>query len=132
MTDASGKIHLVLKLSPVHLEIDKAIPCGLLVNELVTNTFKHAFPNERHGELLVELLPVAGNSGWRIRVADNGIGLPAGFSLDHIRTLGLKLVSDLTHQLGGTLHIGPGPGTAFNLEFPFHAQVPLESFLTNA
>ena len=132
MTDGSGKIHLTLNLSPVHLEIDKAIPCGLLVNELVTNTFKHAFPENRCGELLVELLPLEHIPGWRIRVADNGIGLPAGFSLDHVRSLGLKLVADLTRQLGGKLHIAPGPGTVFAFEFPSQFEGPSESFLTKA
>ena len=110
-------IELQLNLSPVLLEIDQAIPCGLLVNELLTNALKHAFPDGRTGEVRVELQPVDGGRQIRLLVADNGIGLPANLDVKRLSSLGLELVSDLTGQLQGRLEIGPGPGAAFEVVF---------------
>ncbi len=121
LTANPGDVQLVLDLAPVELEIDQAIPCGLLVNELVANALKHAFPEgSRTGELRVELRPVEGGQGWRLRVADNGVGLPEDFaltSLSHLSSLGLQLVTDLTRQIGGKLEIGSGPGAVFEVVF---------------
>jgi PAS domain S-box-containing protein len=113
----SGEIQLHLELVPVHLEIDQAIPCGLLVNELVSNALKHGFPNGGTGEVRVELQPAADGPGWRLRVADNGVGLPASFDLKHLTTLGMQLIGDLSRQIGGQVSIGPGPGTVFEVTF---------------
>jgi PAS domain S-box-containing protein len=111
-------IQLVLDLAPVKLSIDQAIPCGLLVNELVSNALKHAFPAGRAGLVRVELHPLPGDDpGWRLLVADNGVGLPAGFSLDHLTSLGMKLCADLTRQLGAVLEIGAGPGAQFVVQY---------------
>jgi two-component sensor histidine kinase len=116
MAASTGRVRLHLNLAPVHLEIDKAIPCGLLVNELITNVFKHAFPAERGGELRVELQALADAPGWRLLVADTGVGLPPDFALDSINSLGFKLVTSLTRQIGGKLHFRPGPGTVFEMK----------------
>ncbi|KAB2638055.1 MAG: PAS domain S-box protein, partial [Verrucomicrobia bacterium] len=113
----SGSIHLQMDLAPVQLEIDKAIPCGLLVNELVTNAIKYAFPLGRHGVLRVDLQLLDGTPGWCLRVADDGVGLPTDFDLQKLISLGLKVVADLAHQLGGRLSIGSGPGAVFEVEF---------------
>ena len=112
-----GTIRLHLDIAPVRLDIDKAIPCGLLVNELVTNALKHAFPDGRCGELRVELQELENGQGCRLRVADNGVGLPPDFDLKQVPSLGLKLVTDLARQLGGQLEIGTGPGAVFEIEF---------------
>ncbi|MCX6874297.1 MAG: sensor histidine kinase [Verrucomicrobia bacterium] len=111
-----GAIQLHLNLAPIRLEIDQAIPCGLLVNELVSNALKHAFPAGRCGEVRVDFHALEDAPGWRLRVADNGVGLPPGFALDHLTSLGLKLASDLARQIGGRLELGTGPGAAFELE----------------
>jgi len=116
----SGTIQLQLDLAPVMIDIDKAIPCGLLVNELVTNTLKYAFPQGRSGVLRVELQPLDGTPGWCLRVADDGVGLPADFNLQNLTSLGLKVVADLARQLGGRLHIGAGPGAVFEIELQGH------------
>ena len=113
----SGAIRLHLDLAPVQLGIDQTIPCGLLVNELFSNALKHGFPNGRAGEVRVELQPLADGPGWRLRVADDGVGLPAGFDLKHLTTLGLQLIGDLSRQIGGRLEIGPGPGAVFEIVF---------------
>ncbi|MCX6876415.1 MAG: PAS domain-containing protein [Verrucomicrobia bacterium] len=112
-----GNIQLHLDLCPVRLEIDQAIPCGLLVSELVSNALKHAFPAGQRGELWVGLQPVAGGSGLRLRVADNGTGLPPAFDPLDLTSLGLQLVSALARQLGGRLEIGTGAGAVFEIEF---------------
>ncbi|MEI6673637.1 MAG: histidine kinase dimerization/phosphoacceptor domain -containing protein [Verrucomicrobiota bacterium] len=114
----SDHIQLHLEMTTVYLEIDQAIPCGLLVNELISNAFKHAFPNQRGGEVWVDLQPLPDATGWRLRVADNGVGLPPDFTMDHLTSLGMQLVKDLTRQLGGQFEIGAGPGVEFTLVFP--------------
>ncbi len=113
----SGTIRLQMDLAPGLLGIDKAIPCGLLVNELVTNALKHAYPDGRCGVLCVGLQPLEGGPVWHLRVADDGVGLPPGFDLAHLTSLGLKVVGDLARQLGGRLEIGAGPGAVFEVEF---------------
>lgn len=110
-----GAVQLHLELDPLHLEIDQAIPCGLLVNELVSNALKHAFPEARRGEVRVELRALVDGAGWRLRVADDGVGLPPDFDLQQLTSLGLKLVTVLTHQIGGQLEIGAGPGAVFEV-----------------
>ena len=110
-----GTVQLHLNLSHMVLEIDQAVPCGLLVNELVSNALKHAFPDGRKGELWVLLDNLADGVGWHLRVADNGVGLPPDLDLEHITTLGLKLVSDLSRQLGASLSFGSGPGAVFEV-----------------
>ncbi|MEI6606927.1 MAG: PAS domain S-box protein [Verrucomicrobiota bacterium] len=110
-----GTVQLHLNLSHMVLEIDQAVPCGLLVNELVSNALKHAFPDGRKGELWVLLDNLADGVGWHLRVSDNGVGLPPDLDLEHITTLGLKLVSDLSRQLGASLSFGSGPGAVFEV-----------------
>jgi PAS domain S-box-containing protein len=113
---ATGCIEVHLDLLPVHLDINHAIPCGLLVNELVSNAFKHAFPNGRSGQIRVTVGPLGDGPGWHLSVTDDGLGLPPGFDLNQINSMGLQLVTGLARQLGGNLRIGPGPGAAFVLE----------------
>lgn len=117
MAPQPGAIELELDLAPARLAVDQAIPCGLLVNELVSNAIKHAFPQGRSGRVRVDLQPLAEGPGWCLRVADNGAGLPAGFALDQFTTLGLRLASELARQLGGRLAILSGPGAVFEVVF---------------
>ncbi len=112
-----GAVQLRLDLASVPVEMDQALPCGLLVNELVSNCLKHGFPDGRTGEVRVELQPVPGDPQWRLRVSDTGVGLPADFASLRGQSLGLQLVSDLAQQIDGTLTIGPGPGTDFTVTF---------------
>ncbi len=112
-----GTIQLHLDLASVRLDIDRAIPCGLLVNELVSNALEHAFPLGRHGELWIELHALADGARGRLRVTDNGVGLPSGFVPEHLTSLGVKLATDLARQLGGRLEMGSGPGARFEVEF---------------
>lgn len=110
-------ISLVLAVEEIVMTVDKAIPCGLIVNELITNAFKHAFPGGRRGTIRVEL---ARTSGGRLRlvVADDGVGLPEGFTLQEPRSLGLRLIGTLSRQLDASLTVNRGQGASFELTLP--------------
>jgi PAS domain S-box-containing protein len=107
---------LQLELEPVFLELSQAIPCGLILNELVSNCLKYAFPDERPGELLVALRCSA-DDRVTMRVADNGIGLPPGLDWRKSQSLGLRIVNILARQLMGTVHQESGAGGDFSLTF---------------
>jgi two-component sensor histidine kinase len=96
--------------------MDQAVPCGLIISELVSNALKYAFPEGRSGRIAVELA-FAPDQRMVLTVADDGVGLPAGLDPAHASTLGLHLVSALTGQLMGTLEVERGRGTAFHLTF---------------
>lgn len=110
-----GQIKLELELASVKVSMDQATPCGLLVNELISNCVKHAFPDGRQGMVKVELQPLEGKEQFQLRVSDNGIGLPADFEDRRKTSLGLQLAGDLAGQLGSSLVIGPA--ASFSLSF---------------
>lgn len=110
-----GAVALELGLEAVAVDLDQAIPCGLAVNELLTNCLKHAF-GERAGGTIRMTLTEAPDLGICIAVSDDGRGLPEDFDERRRQSLGLQLVSDLAAQLRGRLDIGPGP--RFALIFP--------------
>ncbi len=108
-------VRLVLALDPVHVGMDQATPCGLLVNELVSNCFKHGFPHGSEGEIRVELRAADDGRQLRLCVSDTGVGLPADFDAIRRQSLGLQLVEDLAAQIGGSLAVGPG--SLFSVRF---------------
>lgn len=110
-------LELVLPPDRHYIGLDKAIPCGLAVNELITNSFKHAFPGERHGVIAVSLAAAA-EGEVLLTVGDDGVGLPPNFDLTAAKSLGLRLLPLLAEQLHGTLTVGNGPGSLFSLRFP--------------
>ncbi len=112
-----GAVRLVLNLAPAAVAIDLATPCGLLINELLSNCLKHGFPEGRGGEVQVTSAPADISGLWRLCVQDTGIGLPQDFELRRTQSLGLQLAVDLARQLGGTLEIGAGPGARFDVTF---------------
>jgi PAS domain S-box-containing protein len=103
-----GKVALKLDLMSVQVSMDQATPCGLLVNELISNCFKHGFPDGHGGEVHVALQSVGTNPQVCLHISDTGVGLPEDFGTRREQSLGLKLVSDLARQLGGQLTMGPG------------------------
>jgi two-component sensor histidine kinase len=98
------------------LSINEAIPCGLLINELVTNAFKHAFPCHTGGSIHVRMVSLP-ESRIQLTVADNGVGLPEAIDPMTADTLGLKLVQMLSAQLGGTVEVVRSSGTTFRVVF---------------
>ncbi len=116
MLSADRGIRILTGTEPVILGIDSAIPCGLILNELITNAAKHAFPEGRTGHITAGIREEEGGL-VSIFVSDNGVGLPADFDPDSGSTLGIRLVQILTKQLGGTLSIATGSGTEFRVTF---------------
>jgi two-component sensor histidine kinase len=100
----------------VLLTLDTAIPCGLIINELVSNCLKHAFPEGRKG--LVQLGLERNGQGLELAIADNGVGLPADLDATGSQTLGLRLVNTLVRQLGGEITVHSKEGTEFRIRLP--------------
>ncbi len=113
---SQGTVELVFDLQPVYLGVDVAIPCGLIVNEVLSNALKHAFPDGHRGSVEIGLRKME-TGEICLRVKDNGVGLPAGFDYRHAETLGLKLVGTLTHQLKGILSVKGENGTEIAIKF---------------
>ncbi len=114
---AAPDVRFVFNLTNVGLGIDVAIPCSMIVHELVSNALHHAFPGGRSGRIAIDL--VADPSGQiHLGVADDGIGLPPADQPVRSGSLGLQLVSMMVEQIAGTLDIRRSPGAAFRIVFP--------------
>lgn len=111
----ASRIRIHHRVEAMTLGIDKAIPCGLILNELITNAMKHAFPDALEGWIRIELKKQG--SGHAIHVQDNGVGLPDNFDLGSTRSLGLHMVEVLIKQLNGKLDLTRSPGTDFLIRF---------------
>ncbi len=103
-------------MEEVSIDLDQAVACGLIINELVSNALKYAFPDGRAGRIAVELQATPGGEVV-LRVADDGVGLPAGLDLRQTGTLGHQLVFMLVEKLHGTVDVKREEGTGFRIEF---------------
>jgi len=115
---STDTIRLKLEVEKIPLDIDRAIPCGLILNELISNALKHAFPNGRSGEIRVSLQRTQ-NGGLILSVADNGVGLPDEATLQTRRSLGMRLVHSLATQLDTQIEFlrrDPGTEVRWRLE----------------
>jgi two-component sensor histidine kinase len=110
------QLNVNLNVAAIELPLSVAIPCGLIVNELVTNALKHAFAGRDSGAIDVALIDRAGRI--TLSVSDNGGGLVQPLDIGNVQTLGLELVTLLADQLGGELSISPAGPTCFSIEFP--------------
>ncbi len=113
---SSDTVALEIAASEAVLGIDTAIPCGLIINELVSNSLKHAFPNGRKGKIRINLHS-EGNNRFLLTVSDNGIGFPADVDFRSTESLGLQLVCTLIDQLEGTIELHREQGTEFRIAF---------------
>jgi two-component sensor histidine kinase len=113
--DAS-RVGLVLDAEPVAIDIKRAISLGLILNELVTNVLKYAFPGGRAGTLRIRLRSTEGSIC--LGVEDDGVGMPAGFDVAKSDSLGTKLVALLVEQLGASMRYLEGGGTRVEICFP--------------
>jgi PAS domain S-box-containing protein len=113
---SSNQIKLIIQVDNASLDIETAIPCGLIINELVSNALKYSFPEQLIGKIEVKFYQDAGGELILI-VRDNGVGLPAEFDSKKTKTLGLTLVQGLVKQLRGKLDIKSEQGTEFKITF---------------
>lgn len=114
---APGTVTLRVDVEPVLLSLDQAIPCGLIINELVSNALKYAFPNNRPGEINIKLCQ--SYEQLELTIQDNGVGLPQDLNWREPQTLGLSLVHALaTEQLDGSFAVDLSEGSRFDIRFP--------------
>jgi two-component sensor histidine kinase len=114
---AAPEVQSRLRLEKVHLPLDLAVPCALIVNELVSNAFKHAFPDGRKG-VVTTAVRVLEDGKTELSVEDNGIGIPPEAMRNDGKSLGMFLVRILTDQILGTLTLDQSHGTTFRIQFP--------------
>jgi two-component sensor histidine kinase len=113
----SAPVRLKSELEPVVMSVDLAVPCGLILNELISNAFRHGFPNGASGEIKVTLR--SGPQGTcTLCVDDTGVGIPADLDVNSNKSLGLRLVRSLTQQIRGAFElVESAPGTSAHLQF---------------
>lgn len=109
-------IALKIETNGLKLTLDIAIPCGLLINELVSNSLKYAFPNGKRGEMMIRLVSATDNT-VTLTVSDSGIGIPETLDWQNINSLGLRIVHNLTRQLKGNIALECKHGTTFHITF---------------
>ena len=116
--NSSGRpeIRKVMECDPVQVPIDAAITSGLIVNELITNCLKHAFPSGRAGTISIRVK--ASPSTIELAVEDDGVGLPPGIDIGTRRSMGFSLIASLSSQLRGKYEVGREKGTRIALSFP--------------
>jgi two-component sensor histidine kinase len=119
----NDSVRMRFQLQPVRMSIDMAIPCGLILGELISNAFKHAFPNGQPGEITVTV-DMADHATCVVSVADDGIGVASEIPGDASPSLGLRLIPLLARQVHGSFTLDAGhPGTEARLHFPLEGPV---------
>ncbi len=108
-------INLEINAKDIFLDINTAIPCFLLINEVITNCIKHAFPGGRSGKITIDFEKI--DNKHIIRIQDDGIGLPDDLNIEKTNTLGIQLITSLTSQLDGKLEVKSNNGTEFKVIF---------------
>ncbi|EKQ53102.1 MAG: PAS domain S-box [Methanobacterium sp. Maddingley MBC34] len=114
-TIKEGQINPIIKIENIMLNIETAIPCGLIISELVSNILKHAFPEGREGKMCVSLK--AHDNRYELKISDDGIGFPEDIDFKTTDTLGLKLVNTLVKQIDGEITLDRSHGTEYNIIF---------------
>ena len=117
---SAGKVSLKMNIEAVSFGIDTAIPCGLIVNELVSNSLKYAFPEGKGGEIKISLHKIADlkSDMYELTVSDNGTGIPGDLDIRKTESLGLRLITNLAeNQLQGKVELNRNEGTEFQIKF---------------
>jgi PAS domain S-box-containing protein len=117
--EMAGRVRVSTDLAPVDFGLDVAIPCGLIINELVSNSFKHAFPDGRRGEIAVRVLHAEAEGRIVLSVADDGIGLRSGEDYLQSDKLGTQLVSGLAKQIAAAIDVTSNTGTTVQISFQY-------------
>ena len=124
VVDEPTRVAIETELDPIELGIEQAVPCGLILNELLTNAFKYAFPGRNQGRILISFHESSPGT-LELAVEDNGVGLSPELRSGRETSLGLRIVGILTNQLDGTLEHQPCAGTRIVLRFPLRTHVLL-------
>lgn len=111
------QVQLLLDIEQINLDINRAVPLGLIINELITNAFKHAFPSGRKGHIWVSLKRRDGQTA-ELTVKDDGVGFPKGLDWKKAESLGLVIINTLVEQIDGKIELIPDGGTEFKVTFP--------------
>ena len=114
---SADAIRVKIRVDDIALGVDQAIPCGLIINELISNSLKHAFPAGRKGEIRIDFHSAAG-SNYELIIGDTGVGFPRGFDFRKAESAGLQLLCTLIDQLGGAIEDRKGSGVQFRIRFP--------------
>jgi two-component sensor histidine kinase len=109
-------IRMNINVQEVFLNLDSAIHCGLIINELVSNSLKHAFPQGRQGEINIDFQH-DDEGNYTLQVGDNGVGFPESLNFRETESLGLQLVLNLVEQLEGSIELNRCNGTSFIIKF---------------
>jgi PAS domain S-box-containing protein len=110
-----NRIKLDIETENVTLDIDTAIPLGLILNELITNSLKYAFPEGRTGQLMIK--SYLKDNKYKLVVSDNGVGIPEKLDPEKLNSLGLKLIYSLSDQIGAEVKLNTTNGTKFEITF---------------
>ncbi len=121
------RVKLDLDVQHKEMVVDTAIPCGLIINELISNALKHAFPDNRKGSVRVTFREEPGKQ-YYVEVADDGVGMPTGLDVSKTTSLGMQLVTIITNQLGGSLEVTSGSGTIFKISFSEYQEAGVELY----
>jgi two-component sensor histidine kinase/HAMP domain-containing protein len=113
----SESVELSVDVEEVSLSMDVSVPCGLIINEILSNSLKYAFPQGRRGTISVSLRRGEGDT-LVLTISDDGIGFPREIDFRNPATLGLRIVNILVEQLRGVLRMNPGSGTSYTISFP--------------
>jgi len=114
-------VHLVFQLEPIIINIETAIPLGLILNELLSNAYRHAFTGNSEGKISIILQKHTTGNSFAFTISDSGVGLPDGFSMDGSKTMGLQVVDILVKQIEAQLVIEQNNGTSFTIIFPLES-----------
>lgn len=109
-------VELKFDINKESIDISKAIPCGIIINELLSNSFKYAFPSNKKGKIIIEFTRT-GKRHYKLKVCDNGIGMSPKINLSDPETLGLQLIYSLVEQLDGKIKVTSKKGTIFTIVF---------------
>jgi two-component sensor histidine kinase len=112
----NSRIRLQTEISPCKVAIEMALPLGLIINELITNAYKYAFPGDRTGNIWIRLFP-ENEQKFCISICDDGIGLPADFTMNTTQTMGSQIIGILVEQIEATLQVSSNGGACFRILF---------------
>ena len=112
-----NRVKMTINIKDVSFDLENAIPCGLILNETVSNSLKYAFPKNREGEIKISLWAVNGDA-LELIIGDDGVGIPENVDLENAESLGLYIIKMLTeYQLGGVIELNREKGTEYHIKF---------------